>query len=137
MHILFTLSRLLLHGDSILEAAKRTSAAPLTTRELEQGMGVDAETVLAKAVPLANRLNSELYQELITHATTLPDDLEYPQALPLQLNSIGEEELDADNEVTEVDGPAIVASGISFSVSDIDQSNDDPPCQHTFSDQND
>lgn len=72
MHILFTLSRLLLSSDSILEAAKNTSAAPLVTRELEQGLGLEAETVLGKAVPLANQLDPGLYSELVSHMTSLP-----------------------------------------------------------------
>lgn len=76
MHILFTLSRLLLSSESILEAAKSTNAAPLTTRQLEQGMGVDAETVLAKAVPLAGKIEKELYEQLVNHATHLPDDIQ-------------------------------------------------------------
>lgn len=83
MHILFTLARLLLSSAKIMEAAKKTSAAPLITRELEQGLGLDAETVLAKAVPLANQLNPELYNELVTHSTETPvpsprDSMEVP-----------------------------------------------------------
>lgn len=72
MHILFTLARLLLSSGSILEAAEKTSAAPLITRELEQGLGIDAETVLAKAVPLASQLDPELYSQLVSHAASLP-----------------------------------------------------------------
>lgn len=137
MHILFTLSRLLLHSDSILEAAKYSSAAPLTTRELEQGMGVDAETVLAKAVPLANQLDSELYHELVTHATALADDSEHSQVVPLKLDSIQGIERDTDHTFIGIDTAATAALGVSFSVSDIDQSNDDESCQHTSNKQND
>lgn len=72
MHVLFTLARLLLSSDTILDTAKKTSTAPLITRELEQGLGIDAETVLAKAVPLANKLDRDLYDELVSHATSLP-----------------------------------------------------------------
>lgn len=83
MHILFTLARLLLSSANILETAKKTAAAPLITRELEQGLGLDAETVLARAVPLASQLDPELYDQLTTHSTLLPapsprDSLEVP-----------------------------------------------------------
>jgi cell cycle arrest protein BUB2 len=65
MHIIFTLARLVLASSSILE---RRSGAPLITRELEQGLSVDAEAVLACAVPLVNQLDPGLYDELIDHA---------------------------------------------------------------------
>lgn len=80
MHILFTLARLLITSSSILETAKKTSAAPLITRELEQGLGLDAETVLAKAVPLAQQLDSQLYSQLISHPTaSFPPQSDYTQ----------------------------------------------------------
>lgn len=72
MHILFTLARLVLASPSIHEKSARRSAAPLTTRELEQGLGVDAETVLARAVPLVNQLDADLYAELVDHARRPP-----------------------------------------------------------------
>lgn len=74
MHILFTLARLVLASPSIREESARRSAAPLTTRELEQGLGVDAETVLARAIPLVNQLNPDLYGELVDHAYRQPPD---------------------------------------------------------------
>lgn len=80
MHILFTLARLLISSDTILDAARRTAAAPMTTRELEQGLGLDAETVLARAVPLAAHLDEQLYNRLVSHATAHPDDLDAPRA---------------------------------------------------------
>lgn len=73
MHILFTLTRLLLASDAILKAAERTKAAPLSTRELEQGLGVDAETVLARAIPLSAELDRDLYEQLVDHACVAPD----------------------------------------------------------------
>ncbi|KAI0565987.1 Rab-GTPase-TBC [Gracilaria domingensis] len=74
MHILFTLARLHLASDTIFESARNSSSAPLITRELEQGLGLDAETVLAKAVPLVGRLDSSLYNELVSHAVSLPEE---------------------------------------------------------------
>lgn len=74
MHILFTLARLLLSSSRILQTAKSTSAAPLVTRELEQGLGLDAETVLARAVPLATQLDSTLYRQLVSHAAELSEE---------------------------------------------------------------
>ena len=67
MHVLFTLTRLLLASKSILAASSKTAAAPLSTRELEQGLGVDAETVLARAIPLSAELDDELYEQLVVH----------------------------------------------------------------------
>ncbi len=72
MHILFTLTRLLLASNSILSTAKKTSAAPLSTRELEQGLGVDAETVLARAIPLSAEIDPDLYDQLVDHACKTP-----------------------------------------------------------------
>jgi len=68
MHILFTLTRLLLASKSILDAAEQTSAAPLSTRQLEQGLGVKAEAVLARAIPLSSEIEPELYEQLVVHA---------------------------------------------------------------------
>lgn len=73
MHILFTLTRLLLASSSILAAAEKTKAAPLSTRELEQGLGVDAEAVLARAIPLSEELDRNLYEQLVDHASRSPD----------------------------------------------------------------
>jgi cell cycle arrest protein BUB2 len=72
MHIVFTLARLVLASPAIRDRA--AGAAPLITRELEQGLGVDAETVLARAVPLVHQLDPELYDELIDHAHQPPPD---------------------------------------------------------------
>lgn len=68
MHIIFTLARLLLASPAICAASAESKAAPLITRQLEQGLGLDAETVLARAVPLAKQLDSSLYEELLDHA---------------------------------------------------------------------
>lgn len=68
MHILFTLARLLLARNTILLAAEKSSSAPLSTRDLEQGLGFNSETVLAKAVPLARQLTPELYKQLVSHS---------------------------------------------------------------------
>lgn len=70
MHIVFTLARLALRSDTIVTEARRSGAAPLSTRELEQGFGLDAETVLAKGVSLSAHLEPELYAELVAHATS-------------------------------------------------------------------
>lgn len=72
MHVLFTLARLLLSSNSILDSSKRASSAPLITRELEQGLGLDAETVLARGVPLAAELDPQLYHELSLHTVSVP-----------------------------------------------------------------
>lgn len=69
MHIIFTLTRLLLASKSILENASKTAAAPLSTRELEQGLGMDAKTVLARAIPLSAELDGDLYDQLVEHAS--------------------------------------------------------------------
>lgn len=76
LHILFILARLLLASASILEQAERSSAAPLSTRELEHGFGLDAETVLAKAVPLSRLLDAELYAQLALHTDLPPSSRE-------------------------------------------------------------
>lgn len=82
MHILFTLARLLLASTSILSAAESNSAAPLSTRELEQGLGVDAETVLARAVPLTTQLDKDLYAQLVRHASLPPEPKSAPPCQP-------------------------------------------------------
>lgn len=69
MHIIFTLTRLLLASKSILATASKTSAAPLSTRELEQGLGMDAKTILDRAIPLSAELDDKLYNELVQHAS--------------------------------------------------------------------
>ncbi|PXF47798.1 putative mitotic check point protein BUB2 [Gracilariopsis chorda] len=74
MHILFTLARLHLASDTIIETARNSSSTPLITRELEQGLGLDAETVLARAVPLVALLEPSLYKKLVAHSVRLPDD---------------------------------------------------------------
>lgn len=68
MHVLFTLSRLLLASERILKASENASGAPMITRELERGLGVDADTVLAKAIPLVPQLDPDLYRQLTIHA---------------------------------------------------------------------
>lgn len=82
MHILFTLSRLLLASPSILAASEDSSAAPLITRQLEQGLGVNAETVLARAIPLVNEIEPSIYAELVSHATTPQDHPQNDTSLP-------------------------------------------------------
>lgn len=69
MHIVFTLARLALCSDSIVREAQQTGAAPLSTRELEQGFGLDAETVLAKGVAMSAQIDMELYAELVSHSS--------------------------------------------------------------------
>ncbi|CAN8076807.1 unnamed protein product [Agarophyton chilense] len=73
MHILFTLARLHLASKTIFESA-RNSSTPLITRELEQGLGVDAETVLARALPLVGKLDSSLYTQLVSHSVNIPEE---------------------------------------------------------------
>lgn len=70
MHIMFTLARLALCSDTIVREAQQSGAAPLSTRELEQGFGLDAETVLAKGVAMSAQLDSDLYAELVAHSTS-------------------------------------------------------------------
>lgn len=95
MHILFTLSRLLLSSSNILETAKRTAAAPLITRQLEQGLGLDAETVLARAVPLAGELDPHLYDLLVSHAAAVPSSSQTESAgIPSLKGSLDESVLD-------------------------------------------
>ena len=86
MHLLFTLARLLIASTSILTTAKKTSAAPLITRELEQGLGLDAETVLARAVPLASELSPELYKQLLSHPTA-----SYPSVLQSETSGVSQD----------------------------------------------
>lgn len=118
MHILFTLSRLLLSSANIFETAKKTSGAPLITRELEQGLGLDAETVLARAVPLASQLESELYDQLITHSTLLPlpsprESLEVPNVQrPLDLDEASTSSLPGQHPASDIRFPQV---GISHS----------------------
>jgi cell cycle arrest protein BUB2 len=74
MHIIFTLARLVLASPSIRASSADTAATPMITRELEQGLGFDAETVLARAVPLVNELMPDLYEELVDHGKKPPPD---------------------------------------------------------------
>lgn len=70
MHIIFTLARLALRSDDIVKEAKLSGAAPISTRELEQGFGFDAKTVLSKGVKMSAQLDEDLYDELLCHAST-------------------------------------------------------------------
>lgn len=98
MHVVFTLARLLLASPRICAVSKESRAAPLITRELEQGLGLDSETVLARAVPLVRQINSDLYIELLDHAYrpvadehTLINSLPFaPRSLPPQ-NSVNDD----------------------------------------------
>lgn len=82
MHIVFTLARLALCSESIVREAQQTGAAPLSTRELEQGFGLDAETVLAKGVSLSAQIDVELYAELVDHSSAAGKG--YTDSLPSQ-----------------------------------------------------
>lgn len=106
MHILFTLARLVLASPVL---SGRGTSAPLITRELEQGLGVDAETVLARAVLLVNQLHPKLYNELLDHAhCTPPDDDGNVVEVPPRLTSRPPVPATANGNISESDGSRII-----------------------------
>ncbi|KAA8496608.1 putative mitotic check point protein BUB2 [Porphyridium purpureum] len=69
--VIFTLARIV-NSSALLLSSKEGPGAPLITRELEQGLGMNAEAVLKLSFELVQQFDAHLLQRLVKHAIQPP-----------------------------------------------------------------
>lgn len=113
LHIVFTLARLAIRGDHLVNAARTSGTAPLSTRELEQGFGLSAETVLAKGVALTAQLEAGLYSELLAHA----DSASVPVSKHSESSTACHQQEPDEIEQNRIDFPSISSNNPNVEIS--------------------